>query len=111
MDRLKQLLLDHLPLSADALLLLLGLLCYLGSCLVFRRPLTWPWALLPGLLLALAIEAAEIWAFHGGAGLGRAGAGGLAAIVGRHLRDVAVMTLPSVLVFLAALVLARWDLR
>ena len=111
MDRLKQLLLNHLPLSADAILLLLGLVCYLGTCLVFRRPLTWAWALLPGLLLALAIEAAEIWAHYGGAGLARAEAGSLAAIVGRHLRDVAVMTLPAVLVFLAAHLLARWDGR
>ena len=48
MERLKQLILAYLPLSADAILLLLGLLCYLATCLAFRRPLTWAWALLAG---------------------------------------------------------------
>lgn len=105
MQRLKEGLTAILP--GELILILLGLGCYLATCLVLRRPLTWAWALVPGLALSLMIEAWEIWDHYGAAGLARSSGGQIAAILGRHLKDIAIMNLPAVAVFAVAVWLAR----
>ena len=106
LDRLKHFVLTAVGLSPEALLVLLGLVCYLATCLIARQPLTWAWALVPGLCLSIALEAAEVWDHYGAEGLAKAGPGDLAGIVLRHGKDVLVTNLAPVLVFLTALVLA-----
>ena len=105
--RLKAALLSGLPLSADALQVYAGLICYLAACLVMGRPLAWPWALAAPLGLTLLVEGAEIIDYYGVAGLTRLGAGELGRMLLRHLRDVAVVMLAPLLVFIAALVIVR----
>jgi len=102
LQRAKQLLQSVLPLSGEAILIFLGLACYLLSCLVLRRPLSWAWALVPGLLLAVLLEGLEILNHYGLRGLGGLAPGELAAVVGRHSKDVIVMNLAPALVALAA---------
>ena len=92
LERVKHTLVSIFPLPAEALLVLAGLGCYLGTCAILRRPLTWVWALVPGLCLSLAIEAWEIWDHWGGPGV--AVRGQVLGILGRHLKDVALMNLP-----------------
>ena len=91
-----------LPLSGDAILILIGLAAYLGTCIVSRHPLTWAWALLPGVALAVLLEGWEIWDFHGPAALGEFGPAGIANLAVRHSRDILIMNLAPVTVFLAA---------
>jgi len=73
--------------------------CYFLTCFVARRPLTWGWALLPGLLLSLVIESWEVWDHYGASGF--AGTS-IVAVVGRHLKDVALMNAVPVAILLAA---------
>ena len=103
--RTKSALLSVLPLPGETILVLAGLGCYLGTCVILRRPLTWAWALVPGLCLSLAIEAWEIWDYWGTPGL--AIRGQTLSILGRHLKDAAVMNLPAAAVVVAALWLER----
>lgn len=91
-----------LPLSGDAVLILLGLAVYLATCLLSRHPLSWAWALLPALCLALLLEAWEIWDFYGAAGLSELGRRGIVTVVVRHSRDILIMNLAPLGVFLAA---------
>ncbi len=107
LDRLKALLRDGLGLAPDAILVFLGLGIFLATCLIGRRPLTWAWALLPGLGLALFLEAVEVWQHYGAQGLKSATAAQLAGIVLRHARDLLVMNLAPVMVFGAAVLLQR----
>jgi hypothetical protein len=96
-----------LPLSGDAVLILLGLATYLATCLLSRHPLTWGWALVPGVCLAILLEAWEIWDHYGQAGLAELGRLGFFSVVARHSRDVLVMNLAPLAVFLAAHAVAR----
>lgn len=96
-----------LPLSGDAILILAGLCVYLATCIITRHALTWAWALVPGLCLALVLEAWEIWDHYGLPGLSRQEPHALFAIVFRHARDVLITNLGPLAVFLAAHLLAR----
>lgn len=102
LHRAKQFLQSYLPFSSDVILIFLGLGCYLLSCLVLRRPLSWAWALVPGLLLAVLLEGLEILDHYGLMGLGGLAPGELAAVLGRHFKDVIVMNLAPAMVVLAA---------
>lgn len=48
--------LSVLPLTKDAIHVYIGFLCLLVALLLFRRKLSSPWALLPGILVSLAME-------------------------------------------------------
>ena len=100
--RLKDALRAWLGLSPDALLAFLGLLCFLATCLLAGRPLSWAWALLPGLCLGLLLEGAEILDHYGLRGFRALGAARIADVLLRHSRDVLVMNLGPFLVFGAA---------
>jgi len=107
LERAKDLVRSLLGVSPDALLMLAGLGCFLATCLLARRSLAWPWALVPGLCLAVALEAVEIWSHYGARGLLESGARDLAAILARHLRDVLIMNAGALLVLVVASVLSR----
>ena len=62
------------------------------SWLILRRPLSWVWALVPGLCLSLALEAWEIWDHWGAQGF--AIRGQTLAILARHFKDVALVNVP-----------------
>lgn len=57
---LKLLLLDSVPLARDGFHIYLGLVMYLGGCLVFRRPLSNVWMLLPPMVIAVLLEGADL---------------------------------------------------
>ena len=96
---------SFLPLSGETFLILAGIGCYLGTCAILRRPLSWAWALIPGLCLSLVIEGWEIWDHWGGSGL--AIRGQVLAILGRHMKDVLIMNLPASAVCLTAIWVGR----
>ena len=60
LQELKLLLLDAVPLSRDGFHIYLGIVMYLGACLVFRRPLSNIWMLLAPLLVAVLLEGADL---------------------------------------------------
>ena len=98
LQRLKSYVLSTLDVSPDLLLAFLGLICFLATCLVARRPLSWVWALAPGLCLALLLEGIEIWDHYGAKGLAKTGAAEGLGIALRHAKDVVIMNLAPVLV-------------
>ena len=100
LERVKSTLVSILPFSGETYLVLAGLGCYLGTCAILRRPLSWVWALVPGLVLSLAIEAWEIQDHWGASGFALRGQ--TLAILGRHLKDVAIMNLPPAAIVAAA---------
>lgn len=100
-----------LPVSSDALLVFIGLGLYLATCLIARQPLSWAWALLPGVLIAVALEAWEIWDHYGTRDLLRTEPTDILAILLRHSKDVLVTNLAPGLVVLVALALERWAPR
>ncbi len=93
-----------IPIPGPAVLVLAGLGCYLVTCFVARRPLTWAWALAPGICLSVLIESWEVWDYYDAAGFGGSSVLG---IVGRHVKDVAVMNALPVAVFVVASLLAQ----
>ena len=105
LGRIKRALISILPFEGETLLVLIGVGCYLGTCAILRRPLSWAWALVPGMCLSLAIEAWEIWDHWGSPGLALRGNG--LAILGRHMKDLLVMNLPAAAVFATVLWLER----
>lgn len=105
LERFKSTLISVLPLPGALFLVLAGLGCYLGTCAILRRPLSWVWALLPGLALSLAIEAWEIQDHWGASGFALRGQ--TLAILGRHLKDVAIMNLPPAVIVAVAQWLER----
>ena len=88
-------------------MILVGLGLYLATCLITRHALTWAWALVPGLCLALVLESWEVWDHYRLAGLAKAEARDLLAIALRHAKDVLIVNLAPIAVFLAAHVLDR----
>ena len=107
LQRLKVYVLSVLNVSPDLLLAFLGLVCFLVTCLIARRPLTWIWALAPGLCLAVALEAAEIWDYYGAKGLAKTTVAEGLGILSRHAKDVLVMNLAPLLVLFVARLLDR----
>lgn len=104
LPQLKDFLRAQLGVYPDVIIVVAGLACFLITCLVARRPLAWAWALVPGICLALAVEAWEIWQHYGARGLTAASVRELAGIIWRHARDVLVMNLaPAVVVVVASL--------
>ncbi len=104
LERLKDIVRSVLGVSPDAIFVFLGLGCFLATCLIARRPLTWAWALVPGLCISIILEAMEIWDHHTAHGLVETEAIDLAAILLRHSKDILVMNLgPSLVVFVATL--------
>jgi len=102
LERVKHTLISLFPFPAEVWFVLTGLACYLGTCVIWRRPLTWAWALVPGLCLSLAIEGWEIWDHWGGRDVVLRGE--IFGILGRHLKDVALMNLPPA----AIVAIAHW---
>ena len=100
--RLKKLLLARLGLSPDAILAFAGLACFLATCLLFGRPLSWAWALLPGLCFALLLEGLEIIDHYGPRGFLALGPARIANVVLRHCRDVLVINLGPLMVWAVA---------
>lgn len=107
LQRLKFVVQSTLPVSNDALFVLFGLGCYLATCLAMRRRLTWAWALVPGMVLSLALEGWEILDHFGMPGLARASAADLTTTLLRHSRDVLVINLAPIVVLVVALILER----
>ena len=107
LQRLKVYVLSVLKVSPDLLLAFLGLACFLMTCLIAHRPLTWIWALIPGLCLSVALEAAEVWDYYGAKGLAKTTAGEGVRILSRHVKDVLVMNLAPLLVLCVARLLDR----
>ena len=108
LHRLKLAIQMLLPLSGDAVMIFVGLGAYLATCLITRHALTWAWALAPGLCLALAVEAWEIWDHYRLVGLARTEREELLAIAIRHSRDILIVNLAPFAVFVTAHVLARF---
>ena len=103
LERLKNFVQTELGIPTDVVFVAAGLALFVATCLVFRKPLSWPWALLPGICVAFVIEAIEIGDQYGGLrGLADQSAGEIAAIVLRHARDVAAMNLLPLLVVVVA---------
>lgn len=94
---------DGIPLPAPLLFALGGTLLFLATCLVMRRPVTWAWGLLPGLVLSVLLEAWEIREAYGETGVGKRSVLGIAL---RHLGDVALVNGPPLLFVLVARLLA-----
>ena len=107
LQKLKTFLLTSVGVPPQTLLVLFGLGCYLATCLVLRRPLTWPWALVPGLVLSVALECSEIWNYYGAEGLLKASSHDIGAILLRHSKDILLMNAAPVLVFVTALALSK----
>jgi hypothetical protein len=93
-----------IPIPGPGVLVLVGLGCYFVTCLVARRPLTWAWALVPGISLSILIESWEVWDHYGASGFGGSSVLG---IVGRHLKDVALMNASPVAVFVVTTLLRK----
>lgn len=104
--RVKERLLGLLGLSPDAVFVLLGLACFLATCLLAGRPLNWAWALLPGLCLGLLLEGLEIIDHYGLRGFLGLPAAQIGDILFRHSRDVLVLNLGPLLVWLTASLIA-----
>lgn len=96
MGDIKHALLSVLP--GEALLVLAGLGCYLAAWLVLRRRPGW--ALLPGLVLSLAMEGRDIVAHYGVSGFFAVPAAEMASIVARHMTDVVLFNAVPALVAL-----------
>jgi len=109
LERVKRMVVSILPFPGAVFLVLAGMGCYLGTCALLRRPLSWAWALVPGLCLSLLIEAWEIWDHWGAPGISVRGQ--VPAILGRHMKDVLIMNLPAVAVFATAFWLERTTVR
>lgn len=107
LHRVKSLAQTLLPVSNDALLVILGLGCYLATCLILRRPLDWHWALLPGLTAAFLLESWEIWDHYGADGLAQLAARDVLAMLLRHSGDILLMNAAPFAVYLTARLLAR----
>jgi hypothetical protein len=90
---------DSIPIPGPLALVLMGLGCYLVTCLIARRPLTWRWALVPGLVLSLVIESWEVWDHYSATGLAETSLLGIAL---RHLEDVALVNVSPVAVYTIA---------
>ncbi len=96
MDGMKQALLSVLP--GGVVLVLAGLGCYLIALWVIRRrPVR---ALLPGLVLSLAMEGWDIAAHYGVSGFFAVPAAEMAGIVARHMTDVVLFNAVPALVAL-----------
>lgn len=104
---LKELLRAIPGLSPDVLRLLLGLGLYVATCFVAGRGLGWAWALVPGLSLAVLIEAVEVVDHYGTRVLLESGAREMLTIGLRHGRDVAVMNAIPVMVVVVVNLLSR----
>jgi hypothetical protein len=89
----------------------LGLVLFLGACVVARQGLSWHWALVPGIMVSLALEGVEIWEAWGPQKLGASSPKDLLAIAVRHSRDVLIMNLAPALVLLAAILIDRFSGR
>ena len=107
LQQLKLFILSVVGISPETLLVLLGLGCYLATCLIARQPLTWIWALAPGLCLSVALEFAEIWDHYGAEVLAKTPSKDLAVILLRHSKDVLITNSAPLLTFLTAVVLAE----
>jgi len=91
--------------SPDTMFVFLGLGCFLATCLVAQRPLTWAWALIPGYCISIVRETVEIWDHYGTKGLVESETIDVATIFLRHSKDILVMNLGLLLVFLVATLL------
>ncbi len=96
-----------LPVSGETFVVYLGLVLYLATCLLFRRPLTWGVALLPGLAFTVAVEGFDIWTAWGVDGFAALDRDGMADVLGRHFGDVVKVMAAPILVWLTALLVGR----
>ena len=98
----KDRILGLLGITPDVLLIFLGLACFLATCLIAGRPFGWAWALLPGICLGALIEGVEIVDHYGLRGFFGLPSGNIADVLLRHSRDILVMNLAPLLVWIAA---------
>lgn len=99
---LKDTVLGLLGISPDVLMVFLGLVCFLATCLIAGRPFGWAWALLPGICLGALIEGVEIVDHYGLRGFFGLSFGNMVDILLRHSRDILVMNVAPLLVWIAA---------
>ncbi len=102
LERLKDFVRSELGLPPDVMLVFIGLGLFLATSLVARRPLTWAWALIPGLCVSIFLESAEIWGQYGIHGLVEKDAKEIATILLRHSRDILTMNLVPLVVVVVA---------
>jgi hypothetical protein len=57
---IKGFILSMIPMTNDGLHIYMGMSCYLATCLLLRRPLSWVPALVPGIALSLLMETVDI---------------------------------------------------
>lgn len=106
--RLKAFLQSELGISADVMFVVMGLALFLLTCLIFRKPVWWAWALVPGLCISILIEAMEIRDHYGGfAGLSEQSAKEIAFILLRHSRDILVVNVLPLVVVVGSAVWVR----
>ncbi len=101
-ERLKTVIQSDLGISPDVVFVAAGLVLFVVTSLIFRKPFAWPWALLPGIIVSIVIEAVEIRAHYGLRGLADQSGSGLAGILLRHSRDFLVMNLAPLTVVIVA---------
>jgi hypothetical protein len=59
-QEIKNIITSILPLTHDALHILIGMGVYLALCLVFRRPIGWRWAFVVVLAMAIGAEVMDM---------------------------------------------------
>ena len=102
LEPLKAIVESELGIPPDAMFVVIGLALFLITCLIFRRPVSWAWALIPGLCFSIFGEAAEILDQYGLYGLTEKETKVLATILLRHSRDILIMNLAPVLLVIVA---------
>lgn len=101
-ERLKSIAESELGISPDVMFVIIGLVLFLVTCLIFRKPVSWGWALIPGLCVSIFVETAEIIDQYGLHGLTEKDVKDLVTILLRHSRDILATNLaPFVLVIVA----------
>ena len=105
--RLKDFIQQDLGLPSETILVWLGLACFLAACLVMRRAFTWPWALVPGLCLAIGLETLDILDHYSLQGFLGSPSREMAEILLRHSKDVAITNLAPLMIWLTAMVLTK----
>ena len=108
-ERLKAIVQSELDISPDVIFVVIGLALFLITCLIVRRPLSWPWALIPGLCVSIIVEAAEISDQYGLHGLTEKNAKDLAVILLRHSRDILAMNLAPLAVVVVTNIWFRYS--
>jgi hypothetical protein len=101
-DRLKDIVQSGLGISPDVIFVITGLALFLVTCLITRKPISWAWALIPGLCVSIFVEAVEMRDQYSLHGLTEKNAKDLTTISLRHSRDILIMNLAPLLLVIFA---------